>query len=152
MALNQRKETSKTRRNQRHRSHPPRMKMKATSKYRSKFEAGIAASLEQRSVPFSYEPIVLDYVIQAKYKPDLILGNGIVVELKGFFSAQDRRKMLCVKEQHPDLDIRMCFQNAKDKISRAKKSITYGAWASRHGFKWASGTIPEEWYASNPKT
>ena len=123
------------------------MKTKATSKYRSKFEAGIAASLEQRSVPFSYEPIVLDYVIQAKYKPDLILGNGIVVELKGFFSAQDRRKMLCVKEQHPELDIRMCFQNAKDKISRARKSITYGAWATRHGFKWASGTIPEDWYA-----
>lgn len=122
------------------------MKTKATSKYRSKFEAGIAASLEQRSVPFSYEPIVLDYVIQAKYKPDLILGNGIVVELKGFFSAQDRRKMLCVKEQHPELDIRMCFQNAKDKISRARKSITYGAWATRHGFKWASGTIPEDWY------
>ena len=120
--------------------------MKATSKYRSKFEAGVAASLEQRSVPFSYEPIVLDYVIQAKYKPDLILGNGIVVELKGFFSAQDRRKMLCVKEQHPELDIRMCFQNAKDKISRARKSITYGAWATRHGFKWASGTIPEDWY------
>jgi len=122
------------------------VKTKATSKYRSKFEAGIAASLEQRSVPFSYEPIVLDYVIQAKYKPDLILGNGIVVELKGFFSAQDRRKMLCVKEQHPELDIRMCFQNAKDKISRARKSITYGAWATRHGFKWASGTIPEDWY------
>ena len=144
MALKQRKGASKGRAKsrlpQRKRTHP-------TSKYRSKFEAGVAASLQQRNLPFSYEPIVLDYVIQAKYTPDLVLGNGIVVELKGFFSAQDRRKMLCVKEQHPDLDIRMCFQNAKDKISRAKKSITYGAWATRHGFIWSSGTIPEDWYA-----
>jgi hypothetical protein len=143
MALNQRKGAFKGRAKYRHlqrkRTHP-------TSKYRSKFEAGVAASLEQRNLPFSYEPIVLDYVIQAKYTPDLVLSNGIVVELKGFFSAQDRRKMLCVKEQHPELDIRMCFQNAKDKISRAKKSITYGAWATRHGFKWASGTIPSSWY------
>ena len=143
MALKQRKGTSKGRAKsrlpQRKRTHP-------TSKYRSKFEAGVAASLQQRNLLFSYEPIVLDYVIQAKYTPDLVLGNGIVVELKGFFSAQDRRKMLCVKEQHPELDIRMCFQNAKDKISRARKSITYGAWATRHGFIWSSGTIPSSWY------
>ena len=54
--------------------------------------------------------------------------------------------MLAVQKQHPDLDIRLCFQNAKDKISRAKRSITYGQWATRHGFKWSSGSIPQEWY------
>ena len=116
------------------------------SKYRSKFEAGIAASLIKRSVSFSYESLVLDYIIEGRYKPDFVLPNGVIVETKGFFSPNDRRKMLCVKAQHPDLDIRLCFQNAKEKISRAKKSITYGQWATRHGFKWSSGTIPSSWY------
>ena len=124
------------------RTHPP-------SKYRSKFEAGIAASLDKRSVSFSYESLVLDYTWEGRYKPDFILPNGVIVETKGFFSPTDRRKMLCVKEQHPHLDIRLCFQNAKDKISRAKRSITYGQWATRNGFKWSNGTIPDDWYDSN---
>ena len=94
------------------------------SKYRSKFEASIAASLIKRSVSFSYESLVLDYIIEGQYKPDFVLPNGVIVETKGFFPPDQRRKMLCVKAQHPDLDIRMCFQNAKDKISRAKRSIT----------------------------
>ncbi len=117
------------------------------SKYRSKFEAGIAASLIKRSVSFSYEPLTLDYTIEGQYKPDFVLPNGVIVETKGFFPPDQRRKMLCVKAQHPDLDIRMCFQNAKDKISRAKRSITYGQWATRHGFIWSSGNIPDDWYS-----
>ena len=33
----------------------------------------------------------------------------------------------------------------KNKIYKGSKT-TYGAWADRHGFKWAEGSIPEEWY------
>ena len=123
--------------------------MRQASKYRSKFEAGVAARLNKRSVSFSYESLVLDYTWEGKYKADFILPNGVIVETKGFFSPNDRRKMLCVKAQHPHLDIRLCFQNAKEKISRAKKSITYGQWATRNGFKWSSGTIPDDWYDTN---
>ena len=144
MALKQRKVTSKARQKQR-----PLSQKRTThpiSKYRSKFEAGIAASLKQRSVQFSYESLCLDYTWEGKYKPDFILPNGVIVETKGFFSPNDRRKMLCVKAQHPDLDIRLCFQNAKEKISRAKKSLTYGQWATRNGFIWSNGTIPNDWY------
>ena len=117
-----------------------------SSKYRSKFESRVAAALTQNKVGFTYEDMTLPYIIEAVYRPDFILENGVVVETKGFFSPQDRRKMLAVQKQHPDLDIRLCFQNAKDKISRAKRSITYGQWATRHGFKWSSGTIPSSWY------
>ena len=95
--------------------------------------------------------MTLPYIIEADYRPDFILDNGVIIEAKGFFAPMDRRKMLAVKKQHPDLDIRLCFQNAKDKISRAKRSITYGQWATRHGFKWASGSIPQDWYDSPPR-
>ena len=38
------------------------------------------------------------------------------------------------------------FQNSKAKLSRGKRSLTYGAWATKHGFLWSHGSIPEEWY------
>ena len=147
MVLKQPKGTFKVQvRKHRHLKAVPTRRNQATSKYRSKFEAGVAASLKQRCVQFSYESLCLDYTIEGRYKPDFILPNGVIVETKGFFSPTDRRKMLCVKAQHPDLDIRLCFQNAKEKISRAKRSITYGQWATRNGFKWSSGNIPNDWY------
>ena len=56
--------------------------MRQASKYRSKFEAGVAARLNKRSVSFSYESLVLDYTWEGKYKPDFILPNGVIVETK----------------------------------------------------------------------
>ena len=114
--------------------------------FRSKFEATIAATLNANKIPFDYEKIDLEYCIIGSYKPDFIFKN-FIVEAKGYFSPEDRRKMLAVKEKHPSLDIRFCFQNAKTKLSRGKKrSLTYAQWAERHGFLWSHGSIPEEWY------
>ena len=59
---------------------------------------------------------------------------------------EDRRKMLAVKAAHPNIDIRLCFQNAKVKLSRAPRSLTYGQWADRHGFVWCQGHIPTTWF------
>ena len=114
--------------------------------FRSKFEATIAKNLYANKIPFDYEKIDLEYCIIGSYKPDFIFKN-FIVEAKGYFSPEDRRKMLAVKEKHPSLDIRFCFQNAKTKLSRGKKrSLTYAQWAERHGFLWSHGSIPEEWH------
>ena len=116
-------------------------------KYRSKFEAGIAATLLKNKVAFSYESLELDYILSCCYKPDFILNNGVIVETKGFLSKEDRRKMVAVKAANPSLDIRFCFQNAKTKLSRGKKrSLSYGDWATRNGFLWCHKTIPADWY------
>ena len=116
-------------------------------KYRSKFEAGIAATLYKNKVAFSYESLELEYVLSCCYKPDFIFDNGVIVETKGFLSKEDRRKMVAVKAANPSLDIRFCFQNAKTKLSRGKKrSLSYGQWATRNGFLWCHKTIPTDWY------
>ena len=116
-------------------------------KYRSKFEAGIAATLNKNKVAFSYESLDLKYILSCSYCPDFILGNGIIIETKGYLSKEDRRKMLAVKEANPSLDIRFCFQNAKTKLSRGKKrSLSYGQWATKNGFLWCHKTIPADWY------
>ena len=119
---------------------------RGTFRFRSKFEAGIATSLKKRGQPFTYEGLTLLYRIESSYCPDFILENGIIVEAKGVFDAADRRKMLAVRDQHPDLDIRLCFQNARVKLSKAKRSLTYGQWADRHDFIWTEGFIPSTWF------
>lgn len=114
--------------------------------FRSKFEAQVASDLIKKKVPFTYETVSYDYIISSSYTPDIILSN-CVVELKGVLLKEERKKYIAVKTQHPSLDIRFCFQNANNKLSKAKRSLTYSAWAERHGFLWCNKTIPKEWYA-----
>ena len=101
--------------------------------------------MDKRGLVFQYETQARPYRIEAVYTPDFILPT-CVVETKGLFSATDRRKMLAVKAAHPHVDIRLCFQNAKVKLSRAPRSLTYGQWADRHGFVWCEGHIPTAWF------
>ncbi|OUW21739.1 MAG: hypothetical protein CBD21_00260 [bacterium TMED161] len=116
-----------------------------TSKYKSKFEAEFANNLTKKKIVFTYETLSIDYTICSSYKPDFIL-NDFIVETKGYFSKEDRRKHLAIKETRPELDIRFCFQNSKTKLSKAKRSLTYGAWCDRHGFLYCDTYIPKEWY------
>ena len=79
------------------------------------------------------------------YTPDFYIPEtGIYVEAKGHLDKSDRMKMLLVKEQHPDLDIRFVFLRANNKIYKGSKT-TYAQWATKHKFEWAEGSIPEEW-------
>lgn len=116
-------------------------------KYRSRFELNIARLLAQRGIAFVYEGTKLTYIPKPRtYTPDFYLPDtNIYIEAKGHLDKGDRVKMLLVKEQHPDLDIRFVFLNAKNKIYKGSKT-TYADWANKHGFEWAEGMIPEEWY------
>ena len=114
-------------------------------KYRSGLEKKVAELLGNLSIPFEYESTKVPYVLQCNYTPDFLLPNGIYLETKGQFTSEDRRKMLAVKEAHPDLDIRMVFQAPFNKIAKRSKT-TYAAWCERHGIKWAAyHSIPSEW-------
>ena len=116
-----------------------------TSKYKSKFESQFADDLKKKKLIFTYETLSIDYEITCTYRPDFIL-NNFIVETKGYFSKEDRRKHLAIKEKRPDLDIRFCFQNSKTKLSKAKNSISYAAWCTRHGFQYCDKFIPDDWY------
>ena len=77
---------------------------------RSKLEENIADLLEELDGDYEYESEKLSYVIEAKYIPDLKVGNDYV-EAKGYFPSDQRRKMKAVKKAYPELDIRIIFQN-----------------------------------------
>ena len=115
-------------------------------RFRSEFEAKVAADLIRNNVNFSYETVSYDYIISGSYTPDIILSK-CVVEVKGILLKEERKRYLAVKAQHPTLSLRFCFQNSKNKLSKAKRSLTYWQWAERHGFLWCNKTIPKEWYA-----
>lgn len=118
------------------------------AKYRSKLEERLAKQLTESGVEFSYETLKISYEIpsrKAKYTPDFVVGD-IIIEAKGRFrTAQDRQKLLLVKEQYPDLDLRLVFQNAKTPIYPGSPT-PLSKWAEDNGFIWAdNGKIPEEW-------
>ena len=112
--------------------------------YRSGLEAKTADYLEKENVPFLYESEKLAYIIEAQYNPDFILPNGIYLEIKGFLTPTDRRKMRAVKAAHPDKDIRFVFQRNNKLNSKSK--TTYGQWADKNGFPWCVfPSIPPDW-------
>lgn len=120
--------------------------------YRSGLEELLADQLTAAGVPFRYEELRIPFTEPAKarhYTPDYLLPNGIVLEGKGLFQTEDRQKHLLVRKQHPELDIRFVFQNAKAKIAKLSKT-TYAMWADKNGFKWAHKVIPPEWMKEPP--
>ena len=122
--------------------------------FRSGLEDAIADKLTSQGVGFSYEELVLAYVKPVsthKYTPDFVLlSNGIVVESKGRFLLEDRKKHLLIKAQHPDVDLRFVFSNSKTRMSK-RSPTTYGMWATKHGFLYADKLIPQEWINESPK-
>lgn len=115
--------------------------------YRSGLEVKIADELHEAGVGFRYEQDTIRFVYPAKnarYTPDFVLGNGIIVETKGMFTGADRKKHILIKAQHPDLDIRLVFQNSRARLSKTSNT-TYGDWCQKHGFKYANKAIPEDW-------
>lgn len=115
--------------------------------FRSGLEERLAQELLEAGVNFTYEDQVIEYLKPAKiarYTPDFVLENGIIIEAKGRFLTADRQKHLLVKKQHPELDIRFVFSRSKEKISK-KSHTTYADWCTKHGFKFADEKIPNEW-------
>lgn len=117
--------------------------------YRSGLEDAVAESLTKRGVGFEYETHVIRYekpARKARYTPDFILPNGIIIETKGRFVTADRQKHLLILDQHPDLDIRFVFSNPNTRISKQSKT-TYAMWCDKHQFLYAKRDIPVEWIA-----
>lgn len=115
--------------------------------FRSGLEEKVAAQLEAGGVPVLFEKLKLKYITPATphvYTPDFELPNGIIVETKGRFLPEDRRKHLQVRENNPDKDIRFVFDRSKSPICKGSKT-TYAGWCIKNGFQYADKLIPPSW-------
>jgi len=115
--------------------------------FRSGLEDKISQQLTSAGVPFEYESTKIEYIKperKAKYCPDFVLPNGIIIETKGRYLTADRQKHILIKAQHPELDIRFVFSNSRSRISKQSKT-TYADWCEKNGFKYADKSIPKDW-------
>ena len=115
--------------------------------FRSGLEEKVADYLTSKGVGFSFETLKVPYVkpeTKHIYTPDFILDNGIIIETKGRWLLDDRKKHLLIRKQHPNLDIRILFQNANAKISKGSKT-SYADFCEKHGNPYAHREIPEAW-------
>ena len=122
--------------------------------FRSGLEGRVREDLDERGVKYEYETLKLPYVKQicpkckeeikmGTYIPDFILGN-LIVEVKGRFTAEDRKKHVAVRKLNPERDIRILFQRDQ-KISKNSKT-RYSDWCEAQGIIYAIGeAVPEEW-------
>lgn len=127
---------------------------RSSTPYRSGFEDKVITVLKDASIPFTYEKHKINYEIpssQHVYTPDVVLANNIIVELKGLFESEDRKKHLLVKEQYPNLDIRFVFQNSKNKLYKGSKT-SYGDWCDKNGIQYADKLIPPSWLKETKKS
>ena len=120
--------------------------------YRSGLEKIVAEFLKANQKKIRYEDLKIEWkdLRYRTYTPDFVLDNGIIVETKGIFDNEDRRKHVAVREQHPELDIRFVFSNAKAKLYKGAKT-TYADWCDKQGFKYSHRIIPEDWLKEKGK-
>lgn len=107
-------------------------------KVRSKLETQIAKVFNDAGASWSYEVTKIPYIIPESnhtYTVDFSLGNGILIEGKGYLSDhQERYKYVLLKQQYPSLDLRFVFDNPNKLCGGTKYS--HAKWADKWGFQW----------------
>lgn len=110
-----------------------------------------------KGATIEYESENIPYVIEHVYQPDIVItfrdGRKLYIEAKGNgrqFDQHARAKMIAVKKQHPDKDIRIIFM-ADGRIGGVKKRKRGGyykqsEWAQRHGFLFSIKKVIEDWF------
>jgi hypothetical protein len=113
------------------------------NRYRSDLEGLVADQLEKQGVKFVFEPSRIEYEVPKRYIPDFLLPNGILIEVKGWFKAEDQRKHKLIKKQHPELDIRFVFQRLRTKVQGGR--FTCEEWCVKYNFLYAESIVPNSW-------
>lgn len=122
--------------------------------FKSKLEAKLWKQLGRKKKLVKYESEKVKYTTEPKLKnyiPDWVVtlpsGYKFYVEIKGYFRPEDRTKMRLVKKCNPDLDIRFFFPY--DNKLNKNSGMRYSDWCNKHGFTYAVGTMPKEWFNDN---
>ncbi len=120
--------------------------------FRSGLEESMAKQLDSLGIDYKYEDYHFPYTkpeSKHKYTPDFFICGPdnvikMIIETKGRFMPDDRKKLLLIKEQYPELDLRLIFSNSRAKIRKGSKT-SYGDWCDKNGFLYADKVMPAEW-------
>lgn len=108
--------------------------------YRSGLEKKVADLLAASLLDFKHEYLKIPYTVpetKKKYLVDFWLPKypKLIIEVKGQFTAADRKKMLLVQEQRPNEIVVMLFGRAQNVLRKGSKT-TYAEWCDKNGIKW----------------
>lgn len=107
----------------------------------------------------TYEDEIIPYTIESTYRPDYRVSlrrndeTFAYVEFKGggrAFDSNVRKKMIAVKNQHPDKVIYLVFYR-DGKVGATRKDGTFlkqSDWSIKNGFEFCIGveSIPDYWF------
>lgn len=150
--------------------------------HRSGLETTLDLDLTDRSIGHLFEAGKLEYTVperKATYTPDFFVrkdrgvvaplpenwwiseewwNDHFVIESKGRFLADDRKKHLLIKSQLPMSDIRFVFDRKVRKdgtlgyrsgsaatITKTSRT-TYAYWCDKNGFLWEDCKVPDYWF------
>ena len=122
--------------------------------YKSKLEVEVAKLLHtarskiKPKFKFDYEHHPFPYTLEERmYWPDFQIvrsdGSVLYIEVKGYLDRDSIRKMLAVKECHPNETFVFLF--AKNNPIRKGAKMRYSDWCKKHGFDFSMGEVPERW-------
>lgn len=122
--------------------------LKKPLKFKSRFEKTVAEKMFSANLPFEYEVDSFKFVRETTYTPDWKIAKNVYIETKGYMSPANRGKLLSFKEQHPNVNILILFQDASVKLNKSS-TTTYGEWATKHGFTWHDFKkgMPVHWWS-----
>jgi len=118
---------------------------------RNRLEEKVRDTIAASGRPVQYEVEQFEYIrpeTAHTYTPDFKISDTVYIEAKGIWDLEDRKKILLMKEQHPDVIICMAFQNAYKPIRKGSKT-TYADWCNEHGIPWCdlrTEPLPAEWF------
>jgi hypothetical protein len=103
-------------------------------------EAGVPHEFEAAKIPYFRKILFGECracgtkeVYQRKvYIPDFKIGHNMFYEAKGRLVSTDRTKLLAVKKQHPEIELRLIFE--RDRPLNKGSPRMYSDWARENGF------------------
>ena len=91
---------------------------------RGSWERDVAAWLDRQGVKWTRKYFVkyLDESVNRTYSPDFFIpSDNSIIEVKGYYSDKDKRKMQLIQEQHPELVVKMIMKKDFEQL----QTLTY---------------------------
>lgn len=108
-------------------------------------DKAFSALSSEMQFEYKYEPETYNVKVDVTYKPDFIAEtkNGrVIVEGKGYFRDEDRKKVLAFTQQYPDIKYHIVFERDNPMYKGSK--YRYSDWCEKHGISYSVKSLPKE--------
>lgn len=99
----------------------------------------------EMNLEYRYEAEVFPVKVDGTYKPDWVVETPtkvVIVEGKGYFRDEDRKKVLAFTQQYPDYKYHIVFE--RDNPIYKGSKFKYSDWCNKHGISYSIKSLPKE--------